>query len=157
MVYVLTVAPFALALAVFAANVVRDHWAVKLLAAWLLALFTAEPTAILLLSIAITADFFAGTWASLRRGERFQIKRARATINKTIQYGLFLALLVGISNRYEVVSLLGETGFFFATILEVASVAKHLGEDDSPVKRLWKMLQDRFDVLTSTDGRADRE
>ena len=135
-----SLAPLLLTVYAIAMLSLRDHWAWKLLVAWVVALFATEPTAVFLLCVAIIIDFFTGISAARKRGEKITGKKARASITKVIQYAVFLGLVVGVSNRYAAVSWFAETGFFFATILELSSVVKNLSTKGGNIRQLWDAM-----------------
>lgn len=138
---------------------VYDHWIWSSFASFFSVIgsllgdiFTTDPALILLLFLAVAADFVTGVVASKRRKIKVSSIGMRQTLVKTIEYGVVLLFLTGIANVYgsdgwvgSVVQQFDRFGYFFFTWIEVVSIAENLGDEEGSIKKLFNKLKDKLD------------
>lgn len=110
-------------------------------------LFHTNPQWVALVALLIMTDLATGMLAARRRRERLHSSKMRCTINKIIQYNVFLALLTAIINSFTnsdflggVVGALDDFGHAYVALTELKSIAENTAPD-SPMLRLWAALR----------------
>lgn len=107
-------------------------------------IFTTDIMLIQALFTLIIIDWITGIIASMKANRRITSIGMRSTIVKAIEYALFLAAIIILSNLTEALNWIQVWVFVYMSATEVKSIAENLFDDNRQMQQMLQKLWEEF-------------